>query len=156
MKKTQSEIKLIKIRKQPGTTYCLECKDFTHNFRPQEVKMTNKVLREKPNFVVSWSNKSRFLKKRKTQQQKIIQRVTGYFYKNKMKTYYCVKCRKDTEKIDPQKVKTKNNRLIMQSKCPVCGIKKPRFGKEQEAKGLLSNSGIKTPWSKIPPLNVLL
>ena len=155
MKKTQSEIKLIKIRKQSGTTYCLECKDFTHNFRPQEVKMTNKVLREKPNFVVSWSNKSKFLKKRKTQQQKIIQRFTGYFYKNKMKTY-CVKCRKDTEKIDPQKVKTKNNRLIMQSKCPVCGIKKPRFGKEQEAKGLLSNSGIKTPWSKIPPLNVLL
>ena len=155
MKKTQSEIKLIKIRKQPGTTYCLECKDFTHNFRPQELKMINKMVREKPNFVVSWSNKSRFLKKRKTQQQKVIQRFTDYFYKNKMKTY-CVKCRKDTKNIDPKKVKTKNNRLIMQSKCPVCGIKKSRFVKEQEAKGLLSNLGIKTPWSKIPPLNVLL
>ena len=31
------------------TTYCLGCKDFTHNFRPQEIKMTNKVLREKSN-----------------------------------------------------------------------------------------------------------
>ena len=50
----------------------------------------------------------------------------------------------------------KNKRLIMQSKCPVCGIKKSRFVKEQEAKGLLSNLGIKTPLSKIPLLNVLL
>ena len=68
---------------------------------------------------------------------------------------YCVKCRKDTENIDPKMVKTKNNRLIMQSKCPVCGIKKTRFVKEQEAKGLLSNFGIRTPMSKIPLLNVL-
>ena len=75
-------------------------------------------------------------------------------YKNKMKTY-CVKCRKDTENIDPKIVRTKNNRLVMQSKCSVCGIKKSRFVKEQEAKGLLSNLGIKTPLSKIPLLNVL-
>ena len=71
-----------------------------------------------------------------------------------MKTY-CVKCTKDTENIDPKMIRTKNNRLIMQSKCPVCGIKKSRFVKEQEAKGLLSNSGIKTSLSKIPWLNVL-
>ena len=68
---------------------------------------------------------------------------------------YCVKCRKDTENIDPKRVRTKYNRLIMQSKCPVYGIKKSRFAKEQEAKGLLSNLGIKTPLSKIPLLNVL-
>ena len=43
----------------------------------------------------------------------------------------------------------------MQSKCPKCGIKKSRFVKEQEAKGLLSNLGIKIPLSKIPLLNVL-
>ena len=49
-----------------------------------------------------------------------------------------------------------NNRLIMQSKCSVCGIKKSRFVKEQEAKALLSNLGIKAPLSKIPLLNVLL
>ena len=68
---------------------------------------------------------------------------------------YCAKCRKDTRNIDPKMVRTKNNRLIMQSKCPVCGIKKSRFVKEQEAKSLLSNLGIKTPLSKIPLLNVL-
>ena len=48
-----------------------------------------------------------------------------------------------------------NNRLIMQLKCSVCGIKKSRFVKEQESKGLLSNLGIKTPLSKTPLLNVL-
>ena len=68
---------------------------------------------------------------------------------------YCVKCRKDTENIDPKMVRTKNNRLIMQSKCPVCGIKNSRFVKEQKAKGLLKNVGIKTPLSKILLLNVL-
>ena len=66
---------------------------------------------------------------------------------------YCVKCRKDTENIDPKMVRTKNNKLIMQSKYPVCRIKKSRFVKEQE--GLLSNLGIETPLKKIPLLNVL-
>ena len=68
---------------------------------------------------------------------------------------YCLKCRKDTEKIEPKMVRKKNNRLIMQSKCPVCGNKRSRFVKEQEAKGLLSNLVIKTPLSKIPLLNTL-
>ena len=67
-----------------------------------------------------------------------------------------MKCRKDTENIDPKMVRTKNNRLIMQSKCPVCEIKKSGFDKEQEAKSLLSNLGIKAPFSKIPLLNVLI
>ena len=52
-------------------------------------------------------------------------------------------------------VRTNDNRLIMQAKCPACGNKKSRFVKEQEAKGLLSNLGIKTPLSKIPLPNVL-
>ena len=64
MKKQQSEIKPIKLGKQPGTTYCLGCKDFTHNFRPKEVKMTNKVLREKSHCAVCRSNKSRFSKQK--------------------------------------------------------------------------------------------
>ena len=45
MKNTQSTMKPIKIGKQSGTTYCLGCKDYTHNFRTEKVKMTNKVLR---------------------------------------------------------------------------------------------------------------
>ena len=68
---------------------------------------------------------------------------------------YCVKCKKDTENIDPKMVKTKNNILVMQPKCSVWGIKKSRFVKEEEAKDLLSNLGIKTPLSKIPLLDVL-
>ena len=68
---------------------------------------------------------------------------------------YCLKCKKDTANIDPKMVKTKNNRLLMQSKCSICKTKKSRFVKEQDAKGLLSNLGIKTPLSKIPLLNVL-
>ena len=71
-----------------------------------------------------------------------------------MKTY-CVKCKKDAENIDPKIFRTKNNRLVMQSKCSVCRIRKSRFIKEQEAKGLLSNLGIITPLSKIPLQNVL-
>ena len=69
---------------------------------------------------------------------------------------YCVKCRENTENVNSKSLKTKNDRLIMQLKCPVCGIKKSRFVKEQEAKGLLSNLEIKTPLSKILLLNVLV
>ena len=71
-----------------------------------------------------------------------------------MKTY-CLKCKKDTENIDPNIFRTKNNRILMQSKCSDCKNKKSRFVKGQDAKGLLSNLGIKTLFSKIPLLNVL-
>ena len=67
---------------------------------------------------------------------------------------YCVKCIKDTENTDPKMVRTKNNRLFMESKYPVCKTKKSRFVKRQEAKGLLINLGIKTSFSKIPLLYV--
>ena len=52
--------------------------------------------------------------------------------------------------IDSKIFRTKNNRLLMQSKCSNCKNKKSRFVKEQEAKGLLSDLGINTPFSKIP------
>ena len=68
---------------------------------------------------------------------------------------YCLPCRKDTKKINPKVVKTKNNRLMMLPKSSVCNNKKFRFIKEQQAKGLLSNLGIRTPLSQIPLLNVL-
>ena len=68
---------------------------------------------------------------------------------------YCAKCRKYTENLDSTIFKIKNGRFIMQSKCPVCGIKKSRFVKEQEAKSLLSILRIKTSLSQIPLLNVL-
>ena len=68
---------------------------------------------------------------------------------------YCLKCKKDTSNTDPKMVKTKNNRLLIQSKCGVCKTKKSKFVKEQDAKGLLSKLGTKTPLTKISLLNVL-
>ena len=68
---------------------------------------------------------------------------------------YCLSCKKDTKNINPKIVRTKNSRLMMLSKCAICNNKKSRFIKEQEARRLLSNLGIRTPLSKIPLLNVL-
>ena len=56
---------------------------------------------------------------------------------------YCISCRTKTENLNSKIFETKNGRLIMQSKCPVSGIKKPRFVKEQEARGLLGRLVIK-------------
>ena len=56
--------------KKPGTRYCFGCKDFTHDFRPQEVKMTNKVLREISNCVVCQSKKLRFLNQKHNNNKK--------------------------------------------------------------------------------------
>ena len=64
MKYAQSKTNPIKTGRELGTMYHLECKDFTHNFRLQEVKTTNKVLGEKSNCIVCRSNKSRFLKQK--------------------------------------------------------------------------------------------
>ena len=65
---------------------------------------------------------------------------------------YCLKCRKNTENINPRVSKTSNGRTMVLSKCAICGSKKSRFIKKQEAKGLLSKLGIKTPLSKVPLL----
>ena len=66
---------------------------------------------------------------------------------------YCLKCKKDTENVDLKE--TKSDRPMLSSKCAVCGNKKSRFMKEQ-AKGLLSILGIKTPLNKIPLLGDIL
>ena len=64
MKNTKSKTKPTKVGKQSETTYCLGCPDYTKKFRPQEVKMTNQVLREKSHCVVCRSNQSKFLKQK--------------------------------------------------------------------------------------------
>ena len=64
MENTQLKIKPIKIGKQFGATYCFGWKDYTKHFRPQKVKMINKVLREISHCVVCRSNKLRFLKQK--------------------------------------------------------------------------------------------
>ena len=72
-----------------------------------------------------------------------------------MKTY-CLKCKKDTETIDPKISSTSNGKLMMLSKCAICGSKKSRFIKNQKAKGLLSNLGVGTPLCKVPLLGDVL
>ena len=69
---------------------------------------------------------------------------------------YCLKSRKDPENINPMVSKTSNNRTMALSKCAICASKNSRFIKNQEAKELLRNLGIKTPLSKVPILGDIL
>ena len=69
---------------------------------------------------------------------------------------YCLKCRKNTENIDPKVSASSNGRVMILSKCAICGSKNSRFIKNQEAKGLLSNLGIRTPLIKVPSLGNIL
>ena len=69
---------------------------------------------------------------------------------------YCLKCKKHTKNINPQVSSTSNGKVMILSKCAICGSKKSRFIKKQEAKGLLSKLGIKTPFSKLPILGDIL
>ena len=69
---------------------------------------------------------------------------------------YCLKCRKDTENIDPKVSNTSNDIRTILSKCSICRIKNSRFVKNQEAKGLLRNLGVKTPLNKVPLLGDIL
>ena len=69
---------------------------------------------------------------------------------------YCLKGKKKTENINPQISSTSNGKIMILSKCAICGGKKSRFIKKQEAKGLLSKLGIKVPFSKLPILGGIL
>ena len=69
---------------------------------------------------------------------------------------YRFKCRRNTKSINPKVSKTTNGKAIILSTCAICGSKKSKFIKEQEAKGLLSNLGLKTPLEKIPVLGGIL
>ena len=69
---------------------------------------------------------------------------------------HCLKCRKNTENKNPRVSNTSNGRTMVLSKCAICDSKKSRFIKNQEAKGLLSNLGVRTPLSKVPILGDIL
>ena len=69
---------------------------------------------------------------------------------------YCLKCREDTENINPRVSETINCKTMILSKCAVYGGKKSRFIKNQESKGLLSNLGFRTPLSKVSILGDIL
>ena len=69
---------------------------------------------------------------------------------------YCLKCKKNSENINPRVLKTSNGKTMLLSKCAICGSIKSRFSKKQEASALLSSLGIKTPLSKILLLGNIL
>ena len=69
---------------------------------------------------------------------------------------YCFKCRRNTESINAKVSKTTSGKAIILSTCAICGSKKSKFIKQQEAKGLLSNLGLKNPLNKIPVLGDIL
>ena len=69
---------------------------------------------------------------------------------------YCLKCKRNTESINPKVSQTTNSKAIILSPCAICGSKKSKFIKQQEAKGLLSNLGLRTPLNKIPVLGDIL
>ena len=71
------------------------------------------------------------------------------------KESYCLVCKKYTKNNNPKIVRNRQNRLMIQSNCATCHTKKSIFIKEQQAMGILSNLGIKTPLSKVPLLNIL-
>ena len=67
-----------------------------------------------------------------------------------------MKDKKDTENINPRVSNTSNGKTMSLSKCAKCGSKKSRFIKNQEAKRILSNLGIRTPLSKDSLLSDIL
>ena len=69
---------------------------------------------------------------------------------------YCLKCKKNTESINTKVSKTTNGKAMILSTCAICGSTKSKFIKEQEAKGLLSNLGLRTPLNKILVLGDIL
>ena len=73
-------------------------------------------------------------------------------HKYKTMLSYCLKCRKNTKNINLKISVTSNCKTMILSNCAICGSKKSKFIKKQEANGLLSSLGIKTPLSKIPLL----
>ena len=68
----------------------------------------------------------------------------------------CLKCRKNTENVNPRISKTSNGRTMVLSKCAICDCKKSKFIKNQEAKRLLNNLGVRTPLIKLPILGDIL
>ena len=70
--------------------------------------------------------------------------------------FYCLKCRKDIENINPKVSGTSNGKAMILSKQTICDNKKSRFIKNQEAKWLLSSLGLGTPLRKVPTLGHIL
>ena len=85
---------------------------------------------------------------------KLLTMIENFKYKTMLS--YCLKCKKNAENINPKVLKPNNGKTMILSKCAICGSKKSKFIKKQEASGILSSVGIRTPLSKIPVLGHIL
>ena len=83
----------------------------------------------------------------------IVNNSLNHKYKTR---FYFLKCRNDTENINPRVSNTSNGKTMTLSNCAICGSKKSKFIKNQEAKGLLSNLGLRTQLSKVTLLGDIL
>ena len=135
--------------------YCKKCNKHTSSTFPKKLIVISKnKVKGKSKCAISLTERT-FIDETESKydlesELKIyLQCFADWYYKIKT---YCLKCKTNTENIDPDLKKKK--KLTIQSICSICK-KKSRFVKEQDAKSLLSNLGIKTPLNKIPLLNVL-
>ena len=71
-------------------------------------------------------------------------------------SFYCLKCKKNTENTNPVVSKTSNGKTMIKPKCAICRSKRSRFNKKQEASGILKSLGLRTLLNKIPILGDLL
>ena len=66
--------------------------------------------------------------------------------------FYCLKCKKNTGNTNPRVSKTNNGKTMILSKCAICGSKKSKFIKKQEASQILSSVSIRTTLSTVTVL----
>ena len=69
--------------------------------------------------------------------------------------FYCLNCRKNTESKNPKVLRTRKGKTVLLN-CAVCGSKKSKFIRKQEASGLLSSLGIRTSSDKSPIFGPIL
>ena len=71
---------------------------------------------------------------------------------------YFLKCRKSKESKNPEVKETKNGKITLLLTLVFCTVfgSKVTFNKEEEASGLLSSLGIRTPFSKLPIVGYIL
>ena len=119
----------------------------------KKVIMTNKVIRQASKCAKFVAEKTRFLRQKsnkKTGWKKIDPKFFIYETQFILKHVVILFEKKNTENINPKVSKTSNDKRMLSLKCAVCDSKESRFMKKQEAKGILSRLGLKTPLSKIP------
>ena len=125
----------------------------------KQLLMKNKTIMNLKKALEWWKLKEVILKKiiwLKKVKEKTLIRLFDKMHKYKTMLSYYLKCWKNTENINPKISGTSNGKTIILSNCAICGSKKSKFIKKQEANGLLSSLRIKTPLSKIPLLGNVL